>query len=98
MEKVQKATSHDLSNFKMSTANTFSTMNEVLDSRGSISKGSNKVVEDAISEVKSQMKELRQFVTESTRDLNEGLELKEKETQETYRKYEEKFKELTVYH
>ena len=67
---MQKATSHDLSNFKMSTANTFSTMNEVLDSRGSISKGNNKVVEEAMNEVKSQVKDLKQFVTESTRELN----------------------------
>ena len=55
MEKLQKATAHDLSNFKMSTSNTFSTINEVLDSRGSISKGSNKIVEDVISEVKTQV-------------------------------------------
>ncbi|CAM6002087.1 unnamed protein product, partial [Sphagnum balticum] len=33
LEKQAKATAHDLSNFKMSTLNTFSTMNEVLDSR-----------------------------------------------------------------
>lgn len=32
----------DLSNFKMSTTNTFSTMNEILDSRSQIAKGNNK--------------------------------------------------------
>lgn len=44
MEKLQKSTALDLSNFKTSTANTFSTMNEVLDSRGNISKGNTKAV------------------------------------------------------
>lgn len=67
MEKLQKATAHDLANFKMSTTNTFSTMNEVLDSRGSISKGSNKAMEDDVAEVKKNVKELKQFITESTR-------------------------------
>ena len=67
MEKVQKSTAHDLTNFKMSTTNTFSTLNEVLDSRGNISKGSNKGMEDALNEVKLQAKELKLFVTESTR-------------------------------
>jgi surface protein len=42
MEKLQKATALDLSNFKTSTTNSFSTMNEVLDSRGNISKGNTK--------------------------------------------------------
>jgi hypothetical protein len=42
MEKMQKAAALDLSNFKTSTTNSFSTMNEVLDSRGNISKGSTK--------------------------------------------------------
>ena len=67
MEKSQKATVHDLNNFKMSTSNTFSTMNEVLDSRGNISKGNNKEIELAMTEVKQQVKELKQFLTESTR-------------------------------
>jgi len=76
IEKVQKAISLDLNNFKVSTTNSFSTMNEVLDSRGSISKGGNKVVEEAINDVKAQMKELKLFVTESTRELNDSLESK----------------------
>ena len=63
MQKSQKATAHDLTNFKMSTSNTFSTMNEVLESRGSISKGSNKASEEAMNEVKSQVKDLKQFLT-----------------------------------
>ena len=88
MEKVQKATSHDLTNFKMSTSNTFSTMNEVLESRGSLSKGNNKEVEQAMVEVKTQVKDLKQFVTESTRDINDAMELKEKEAAEVYRKFE----------
>ena len=78
---MQKATSLDLSNFKVSTTNTFSTMNEVLESRGSISKGNNKVVEEEMVQVKQAMKDLKLFVTESTRDLNDSLEIKEKETQ-----------------
>jgi hypothetical protein len=48
IDKAQKASAHDLSNFKMSTSNTFSTMNEVLDSRGSISKGNNKSIEEGL--------------------------------------------------
>ena len=55
MEKMTKATAHDLSNFKMSTANTFSTMNEVLDSRGNITKGNNKAVEEEMAKVKEGM-------------------------------------------
>lgn len=86
MDKVQKSTAHDLANFKMSTANTFSTMNEVLDSRGNISKGNNKAIEDGLEEVKKSVKELKMFITESTRDINHHLEEKEKEAEETHRK------------
>lgn len=78
VEKAQKATAHDLSNFKMSTTNTFSTMNEVLDSRGNISKGNNKVFEDGLEEVKKTLKELKMFVTDSTRGINTAFEEKEK--------------------
>ena len=98
MEKIQKATSHDLTNFKMSTSNTFSTMNEVLESRGSLSKGGNKETEQAMVDIKAQVKDLKQFLTESTRDINDAMELKEKETAEVYLKFEEKFKDLNTYH
>ncbi len=73
MEKLQKATALDLSNFKTSTTNSFSTMNEVLDSRGNISKGSTKGLQDDMIEVKKSIKDLKVFVTESTRDLNTTL-------------------------
>jgi len=56
MEKMQKAAILDLSNFKASTTNTFSTMNEVLDSRGNISKGNTKGLEDVVAEVKKSIK------------------------------------------
>lgn len=56
MEKMQKATSLDLSNFKMSTTNNFSTMNEILDSRGSVSKGNTKGLEEDMTEVKKAIK------------------------------------------
>lgn len=38
-------------------------MNEVLESRGSISKGNNKVVEEEMVQVKTAMKDLKLFVT-----------------------------------
>lgn len=53
-------------------------MNEVLDSRGNISKGNNKVFEDGLEEVKKTVKELKVFVTDSTRDINTALDEKEK--------------------
>ena len=40
MEKVQKATAQDLSNFKISTQNTFATLNDMVDTRSSTAKGS----------------------------------------------------------
>ena len=41
MEKMQKATAQDLSNFKISTQNTFSTINDMVETRASSSgKGS----------------------------------------------------------
>lgn len=73
MEKAQKATAHDLSNFKISTANQFNTMNEVLDSRGNISKGNNKAMEEEFGKLRDDLKDLKLFVTESTRELNEHL-------------------------
>lgn len=60
----------------MSTTNTFSTLNEVLESRGNISKGNTKGLEEDITEAKKLIKELKLFVTESTRDLNTTLETK----------------------
>ncbi len=56
-------------------------MNDILESRGTISKGSTKGLEEDIIEAKKLIKELKLFVTESTRDLNTTLESKEKETQ-----------------
>lgn len=56
MEKQQKATYLDLSNFKMSTTNNFSTMNDILDSRGSVSKGNTKGLEEDMIEVKKSIK------------------------------------------
>ena len=90
VEKAQKATSHDLSNFKLSATNQFNTMNEVLDSRGNISKGNNKAVEEEVGKLREAVKELKVFVTESTRDINEQMELKEKETTMVYSKYDAK--------
>lgn len=80
----------------MSTTNTFSTMNEVLDSRGNISKGNNKVFEDGLEEVKKTLKELKMFVTDSTRGINTAFEEKEKQAQEVYKKFQAKFQELTT--
>jgi len=87
-----------LANFKMSTTNTFSTMNEVLDSRSSISKGNNRALEEEVADIKKGVKELKLFVTDSTRELNSSLEGKEKETQEIYKKYDAKIAELYTYH
>jgi hypothetical protein len=76
MEKMQKAAALDLSNFKTSTASNFSMLNEILDSRGNISKGSTKGLEDDMVEVKKSIKELKVFVTESTRDIGSTLDSK----------------------
>jgi len=46
----------------------------VLDSRGSVSKGNNKQLEEDITDMKKQLKELKLFVTENTRQLNNHME------------------------
>ena len=73
LEKNQKYTALELNNFKMSTTNTFSTMNEILDSRGSVGKGNSKETEQDVLELKKNIKEFKLFLTESTRDMNETL-------------------------
>ena len=73
LEKNQKYTALELNNFKMSTTNTFSTMNEILDSRGSVGKGNSKETEQDVLELKKNIKEFKVFLTESTRDMNDTL-------------------------
>ena len=73
LEKNQKYTALELNNFKMSTTNTFSTMNEILDSRGSVGKGNSKETEQDVLELKKNIKEFKLFLTESTRDMNDTL-------------------------
>lgn len=97
IDKAQKGTAQELNNFKMSTANTFSTMNEVLDSRGNISKGNTKAVEEGLEEVRKNVKELKMFITGSTRDINQHLEEKEREAEESHRKIGAKFEELLLH-
>lgn len=38
------------------------------------------------------------FVTDSTRELNSGMQIRQKETLQIYRKYDEKIEELYTYH
>lgn len=49
---MQKATTQDLSNFKLSTQNTFSTINDIVETRVGASKGSSLADNEEIKTIK----------------------------------------------
>ena len=94
LEKAQKATAQDLSNFKISTQNTFSTINDMVETRSSTGKSSSLADAEEIKEIKKSFKEVKMFITENTREQHEAQEVRDKEAEEVRKKLEKEIQEV----
>lgn len=54
------------------------TINEVLESRSQISQGKSSAANEELNEMKKSIRELKTFMTESTRQEHEAQQIKEK--------------------
>ena len=79
LEKTQKSTSQELTNFKISTQNTFSTINEVVESRSGLGNKTNLADNEEIKDIKKNFVEIKKFVTENTRDQHEAQKTRDEE-------------------
>lgn len=67
-----------LSQFKVTTEGQFMTINEVLESRSQISQGKSSAANEELNDMKKSIRELKTFMTESTRQEHEAQQIKEK--------------------
>lgn len=63
LEKSHKNTHQDLTNFKISTQNTFSTINDMVETRSGATRGASLADSDEIKEIKKSFKEVKTFIT-----------------------------------